>query len=316
MSFHILHLTTSNCLISSENGLLFCKFKDEETKIIPLYDLRAIIVAAFGVAFSNNAISKLLENNTIILHCNNKYQPIGWSMPLERIVKTKIFYNQISQNEAFENELWKKILKRKVLNQSQCLELLNLDNTKIEKLINKPLMNEANIARQYWQNYFSKFDDNLKREHKDAQNFENACLNYGYAVLKSLIFRSILIHGLIPALGIHHVGNYKTTPLVYDLIEPFRPFVDYYFYKFKIENPDDYEFEDYKEWFKYFANCIKDYKLKIDKNNYKIIDSIELYIEKIANSFNDFNCENIFLPELKNQILSKINPQKEADNEE
>ena len=31
---------------------------------------------------------------------------------------------------------------------------------------------------------------------------------------------------LLPTLGLHHTSNYKSTPLVYDLMEPYRPFVD------------------------------------------------------------------------------------------
>ena len=60
MSYHILHLTTSDCYIYVDRGLLFCKYKNEEKKCIAIDDLKAIIVAAFGVSFSNNSIARLL----------------------------------------------------------------------------------------------------------------------------------------------------------------------------------------------------------------------------------------------------------------
>lgn len=62
------------------------------------------------------------------------------------------------------------------------------------------------------------------------------------------------MHGLLPELGIHHLGKYNSTPLVYDLMEPYRPFVD-------------------------------------------------LYIEKIVESYLQYDCSNIFLPHLKEQYL-------------
>ena len=36
-------------------------------------------------------------------------------------------------------------------------------------------MNEANIAKQYWHDYFFMLSEPMKREHKNAQSFENAC---------------------------------------------------------------------------------------------------------------------------------------------
>ena len=108
MSYHILHLTTPDCYLYIDKGLLFCKYKNENMKSIALDDLRAIIVATFGVSFSNNAISRLLENDVIILHCNSSYKPVGWSIPIDRVIRTKVFHNQIAQNKDFEIKLWKK----------------------------------------------------------------------------------------------------------------------------------------------------------------------------------------------------------------
>ena len=55
------------------------------------------------------------------------------------------------------------------------------------------------------------------------------------------------MHGLLPELGIHHLGKYNSTPLVYDLMEPYRPFVDYYFYKFVQDFESDYNSKNLKE---------------------------------------------------------------------
>lgn len=303
MTYHILHLTTSNCRLSVDSGLLFCKYSNNETKMMPLSDIKAIVVAAFGISFTNNCLSRLLNNNVVILHCDEKYKPTGLSLPLERIIRGKVFQNQIVQNKDFENKLWKLILKRKALNQAKNLDLIGIPGHNLYKLTEKPLLNEANIARYYWQNYLKYFDTSIKREHSGTENFENGCLNYGYAVLNSLIHRSIIIHGMVPSLGIHHIGKYKSTPLVYDLMEPFRPFIDYYFYKFSIEYDESFELEDFKAWALFISDCIKNYRLKIDNISYKIIDTIDIYIEKIADAYLKFDCSNIFLPNLEEQYL-------------
>ncbi len=304
MSYHILHITTPNCALSTDRGLLFCKHENE-TNMIALLDLKAIIVATFGVSFTNSCLAKLLENNVIILHCNNKYKPVGWSLPLEKIVRTKVFYNQVAQNKDFERDLWRKVLFAKVLNQADNLDIIGAAGHNLFNLINKPLMNEANIARQYWQNYFPLIGNAIKRERQGAETFENVCLNYGYAVIQSLIYRSIIIHGLIGGLGIHHIGKYDSTPLVYDLMEPYRPFIDFYFYKFTQDNPQDYSDNEIKFWMKYLADCIKNYRIKIKGMSYKIVDSVDIYIEKIANAYKKFDTTDIFLPNLSKQYFAK-----------
>ena len=315
MSYHILHITTPNCYLSVDKGLLFCKFDNDETRMIALQDIKAIIVVTHGISFSNHCLAKLLENNVVILHCDNHYQPTGWSLPLEKIIRTKVFYNQIARNEVFENELWKKILKAKVLNQANTLNLIEDTEHNLFRLIERPLMSEANIARQYWDHYFSDIGNPQKREHQWAETFENGCLNYGYAVINTLIYRSIIIHGLVASLGIHHLGKYKSTPLVYDLMEPYRPFVDYYFYVFSQECETDYDTKNFKSWSKYIANCIKNYRLKINDTSYKIIDTIDIYIEKIVDAYIKYDCSNIFIPRIEEQYLH-IDKQRNREYEE
>ena len=52
-------------------------------------------------------------------------------------------------------------------------------------------------------------------------------MNYGYAVLLSTILQKIFGVGLDPTFGISHATRERSTPLAYDLMEPFRPCVDW-----------------------------------------------------------------------------------------
>jgi CRISPR-associated protein Cas1 len=52
-------------------------------------------------------------------------------------------------------------------------------------------------------------------------------LNYGYAVLLSTTLQKLFGVGLDPTFGIFHVTREQATPLAYDLMEPFRPCVDW-----------------------------------------------------------------------------------------
>lgn len=54
----------------------------------------------------------------------------------------------------------------------------------------------------------------------------NNLLNYGYAVLRAIVARSLIISGLFPSIGIHHRNKYNPYCLADDIMEPFRPYVD------------------------------------------------------------------------------------------
>ena len=54
----------------------------------------------------------------------------------------------------------------------------------------------------------------------------NNLLNYGYAILRAVIARSLVGSGLLPTLGIHHHNRYNAYCLADDIMEPYRPYVD------------------------------------------------------------------------------------------
>jgi len=54
-----------------------------------------------------------------------------------------------------------------------------------------------------------------------------ALLNYGYTVLRAATARAIISAGLHPTIGLHHANRGNAFALADDLMEPFRPIVDY-----------------------------------------------------------------------------------------
>lgn len=51
-------------------------------------------------------------------------------------------------------------------------------------------------------------------------------MNYGYAVLRAIVARGLVVSGLLPTLGIHHHNRYNAYCLADDIMEPYRPYVD------------------------------------------------------------------------------------------
>ena len=82
---------------------------------------------------------------------------------------------------------------------------------------------EGRAAAYYWKEAFPQIE-NFTRGREE--NPPNNLLNYGYAILRAIIARSLVASGLLPTLGIHHHNRYNAYCLADDIMEPYRPFVD------------------------------------------------------------------------------------------
>ena len=94
---------------------------------------------------------------------------------------------------------------------------------------------EGRAAEFYWQAFqkvvpskleFRSRSTRTRHRQNNASDPTNALLNYGYSILQSYVRRAINMTGLDPSLGYLHEDKPATTPLVYDLQEPYRWLVD------------------------------------------------------------------------------------------
>jgi CRISP-associated protein Cas1 len=67
----------------------------------------------------------------------------------------------------------------------------------------------------------SKYDHNQFATHP-----VNAILNYAYAVLKSQVGMRLIANGLDPTIGYLHQATGSRSALIYDFMEPLRPYID------------------------------------------------------------------------------------------
>jgi CRISPR-associated protein Cas1 len=83
---------------------------------------------------------------------------------------------------------------------------------------------EARAAKAYWPQLFE--NQPFSRQPGSGTS-ENALLDYGYMVLRGFAVRAVLEAGLVASLGLFHRGRSNPFNLADDLIEPFRPAVDW-----------------------------------------------------------------------------------------
>lgn len=293
MSHHILHVFQHGAVLGRERGFIVCRASGQEDRRLPLDDVRAVIIAARGVTLTSSFLSGVLATDGIVLHCDEAYQPCGWTAPLGRVVDLQAFEHQTARPRRLNDKLWQEMLRSKTLNQTRVLQCKQLRSGHLERALREGEFDEANCARRYWQLYFPSIGWTGTRRNRKEDTAPNQMLNYGYAVLAALCHRSLIIHGLVPQLGVHHKARYRSDPLVYDLMEPFRPAVELMLAEFMVE-PE----VSMKGWAKKVGTELRDRRVRRGAYTLKLMDAIDASANSLARAYAEMSAARFWLPEL------------------
>lgn len=195
---------------------------------IPIEDIDILLISTTQAVLSSALIAELAKQNIKIIFTDKRNEPICETnnyYPNNR--STTLINKQFNWSEQRKNLLWTKIIQNKITNQLKVLELRNLkfDDLKheLEKLeVGDPTNREAVIAQKYFPRLF---EDKFNRRTNSAIN---AALDYGYSILLSTVNKEITVYGHLTQIGIHHHNDENQFNLGSDLMEIFRPIVDYW----------------------------------------------------------------------------------------
>jgi CRISPR-associated protein Cas1 len=235
MSWRIIHVSTV-CKLNCKNSQFVYQPENDEPTSIPLEDISVIILENHQVTLTNYLLAQLAEHNIVLFTCNEKHSPSGIFYPFfQHSRNTEIAFLQSEWSESFKKRLWQQIIRQKIANQSKVLKMTT-GSDKLYYLIDKVQSGdttnvESFASRMYWANLF----DNFKR-HSSCKR--NASLDYGYAIIRAVLARFIAASGLIPCFGVHHSNKLNAFNLADDLIEPFRPFVDFAVYHLPVNESE------------------------------------------------------------------------------
>ncbi|MCL2525791.1 MAG: type II CRISPR-associated endonuclease Cas1 [Coriobacteriia bacterium] len=202
--------------------------KQDQDIRVPLDDILVILISSPDVVFSSAFLSKVTGYGICIITCDNRYLPAAMAcsfLPHSR--QAKMTQKQFKMTKPFQNRLWQALVKSKISNQADSLDYYGIvDADRLRNYAAKVVSGDTNnlegTAARY---YFPRlFDGHLRSD----DNVINDALNYAYTIVRSIVARSIVAHGLYPPLGIHHKNEFNAFNLADDLIEPFRPLVDVY----------------------------------------------------------------------------------------
>ncbi len=205
-------------------------FKTSMVKSVPIEDIGVIILDHKRITITQAALAELLDNNTAVITCNDSRMPSGLLLPLSgNTVQSERFQDQIDASLPLKKQLWQQTVQSKILNQSAVLRRrrqLDCGNMSAwAKLVKSgdPDNIEGRAAAFYWPQMFGSIAG-FRRDREGVP--PNNLLNYGYAILRAVVARSLVGSGLLPTLGIHHHNRYNAYCLADDIMEPYRPYVD------------------------------------------------------------------------------------------
>ncbi|MFA6396307.1 MAG: type II CRISPR-associated endonuclease Cas1 [Sulfurimonas sp.] len=299
MGWRILFLSEPSKISLSNNS--FVVEKDDKPPLsIPLSDIDSVIIENRQISITAVLLGRLASDKIAVIVCDEYHQPCGIINPIGAHVRHSQFAKaQLLFPEEKKADLWRSIIERKITNQGEVLKMFGHTNEANELLDIAESVNcgntvavEGYAASLYFKTLFPKLirKSNLVDARNDA-------LNYGYAILRAAILRSIAAHGLLPVVGIWHSSDLNPGNLGDDIIEPFRPLVDIAvreMFAEKPEQPTIYKTEKLK-----LVGILQE-NISLDGKTFTMSQAIEVCVGSVRKSF--LNGENV----LKLPILGSL----------
>ena len=209
---------------------LSADFKKSAEVTRPIEDIGVVVLDNKQITITQGALEAMLENNCAVITCDSNHMPVGLLLPLVgNTTQNERFREQLDASLPLRKQLWQQTMQQKIRNQAAVLNLCSNAETKCMQAwandvrSGDPDNYEARAAVYYWKNLFGHIPGFIREREGVAPN---NLLNYGYAILRAVVARSLVASGLLPTLGIHHHNKYNAYCLADDIMEPYRPYVD------------------------------------------------------------------------------------------
>lgn len=270
---------SSPAKLSLKNEQLVVRAQEEYS--FPLEDISTIMIENAQATATSALLARCAQNGVLVYFCDNKHLPCGVLTGYHNHSrKFKMLQSQLNLKATLKKHLWQDITVQKIKNQAEVLNLLGLSGyTKLINLSKKVKLDdednmEAVAASQYFKCLFGeKFS-------RGQENIINSRLNYGYAIVRGLICRSLVVYGLEPSLGIHHQNQLNAFNLADDIIEMYRPVVDLCVFGMEESDDDNLSVKDKQVLFN-LVNC----DVVVNGQKHPMSYAIEKTVQSLQSSY-------------------------------
>ncbi len=227
MGWRVVYISNPAYLSLKNSNLLIDQKSLGEKVSIDLEDISVIMIESRESTLTTGLLSAIAKEKIALFICDEYHHPNGLFLPFSQHSRfSKIAHIQKEISQPLKNRLWQKIIQTKVLNQAKALQICDKEgHEKLKNLSKKVQSNDKTYIESYAASeYFGYMFDELNR--RDSMDGRNGALNYGYAIIRGAISRTLSAYGFVPAFGLQHCSELNAFNLSDDLIEPFRAFVD------------------------------------------------------------------------------------------
>jgi CRISPR-associated protein Cas1 len=264
------------------------KFK--ETLFEVSFDKVEAIIIGRGVAISSDFLFSLSLNNVPLFFSSGAST---YFLPSTSLSKPSLRLAQMSLSAEKKKKFIYNLIKAKMVGQKKVASIFGFElyfdislnkRLNVDDYIQEAMNKEALFAKEYWGKMGSIFRG-FKRVKIDAEDTLNRCLNYGYGIMRYIVEKAIISVGLDPYIGILHSTKDYRTSFVFDIMEPFRPFVDFCTFSYLKSDPDK-DFDLIKnDYAKKLVNFFKRENFIFENLTYSFDRAALLFVRKVGDFF-------------------------------
>lgn len=294
-------LLQSPMKLNLDHGQLKCE-RDDGTITLPIEDITVLVVDSPRILLTSTLLNAMQKKGAAVVICDEKHHPGGIFLPFHQHTRISALAPlQAKWTQPFRKRCWQIIIQSKIMNQAECLSMLDRPGREhLIRMVGEVKSGdsgnmEARAAREYWNFYIGPHFQ--RRTHRDkARDFINKALNYGYAVIRAAVARSITAHGLLPCFGLHHDSNLNPFNLADDLVESFRPLVDAEVHRMVEEMPEGEN--DLIKIHRQRLVGLTTRQVGINKEYHSLTNAADILTESLVRATKDKNPNKLLLPSL------------------
>jgi len=204
---------------------------DKTDVTLPIEDIDTILIENRQTIVTTALLGALAQSGVAVFICDEYHLPCAVLTPFSQHSRQlEVAQKQLALSMPLKKQLWKQIVISKIQNQAKCLVLCERQDSANElKLIAKQVRSgdaghaEGHAAAKYFP---ALFGTGFTRS--GTEDCRNSWLNYGYAIVRGCVARSLSVYGFLPMFGLQHHSSLNQFNLADDFIEPYRQIVDLY----------------------------------------------------------------------------------------
>lgn len=254
--------------------------RKEETVKVHISEIYMLLIESTAVSLTAALLCELTKKKIKVIFCDEKRNPSSELIPYYGSHDTSVkVRNQIGWGIEIKTAVWTEIVIEKIRKQAEVLTAWQKKESEmlyqyIEEIEYGDTTNrEGHAAKVYFNALFGmEFT-------RTEDNSVNAALNYGYGIILSAFNREITANGYLTQIGLFHDNMFNPFNLGSDLMEPFRPIVDY---KVKTMNPQQFEHTEKMEILKILQQDV----MIAERKEY-VSNAIKIYCKSVFDALAD-----------------------------